>query len=78
MAFKMKGYSPFDKEHGDEPKKIYVSNKYKKGDHVSEEDLEAKFKRTGSDPKNYPQLSVEDYSKVMVDTKGPYVVQLSE
>ena len=93
MAFKMNGFSgfknvsktkygeasaAFQKNGGTDPKKIYVSKTYKEGDNVREDDLESKFKRTGSDPKNYPQLSVQDYSTVKVDEKGPYVVKLSE
>ena len=73
--------SPFNQE--DKPgrgsttgNKIRVSKKYKKGDLVSEDDLEAKFKRSGSNTKDYPQLSVQDYSPVKVDEKGPYVIKL--
>lgn len=72
----MRGYSPFDKNGDTDPKKIRVSSKYKEGDWVSEADIESKFSRTGDDPKNYPQLSAQDYSKVRVDEKGPYIVQL--
>ena len=87
MAFKMKGSpmyrnygvgGPMNKNGNTDPKKIRVSSKYKAGDNVSEDDLESKFKRTGGDSKDYPQLSVQDYSKVKVDAKGPYVVKLSE
>ena len=85
MAFKMRGYSPFDKEtrylddktNPSEGNKIRLSGNYEAGDLVSEDDLEAKFKRTGSDPKNYPQFDVADYSTVKVDDEGPYVVKLN-
>jgi len=73
--------SPFHQE--DKPSrgsttgnKIRVSKSYKKGDLISEDDLEAKFKQSGDKPKNYPQLSVQDYSPVKVDEKGPYVIKL--
>lgn len=73
--------SPFHQE--DEPSrgsttgnKIRVSKSYKKGELISEDDLEAKFKRSGGKSKDYPQLSVQDYSPVKVDEKGPYVIKL--
>ena len=50
---------------------------YKPGDYVTEDDFEAQFSLEGKDPKNYPQLSVEDYSTIKVDEKGPYVVKES-
>ena len=90
MAYKQSGWSPFTKKE-DKKKKlkkkqtedlyepsdtVRVSNKYKVGDWVSEEDLEGAFSRKGSDPKNYPQYSVEDYSKVKKDKKGNYVLGL--
>ena len=57
---------------------IRVPNKYKEGDWVSEDDFEAQFKLKGKNPKNYPQLSVQDYSRVKVDEKGPYVTKLND
>ena len=51
---------------------------YKVGDMVSEDDFEAKFKKEGNNPKNYPQLSVQDYSNVKKDKKGKYVVKLND
>jgi hypothetical protein len=50
---------------------------YKPGDYVTEDDFEAQFSLKGKDPKNYPQLSVQDYSTIKVDEKGPYVVKES-
>ena len=41
MAFKMRGYSAFTKT--DDKNKIRVSNEYKEGDLISEEDLEKSF-----------------------------------
>ena len=53
-------------------------DKYNVGDYVSEDDFEAKFKKKGNDPRNYPQLSVQDYSKVKQDKKGKYVNKLKD
>ena len=52
-------------------------DKYNVGDMVSEDDFESKFKNKGNNPKNYPQLSVQDYSNVKKDKKGKYVVKKS-
>ena len=81
----MRGYSPFDKEtrylddktNPPEGKKIRVPSNYKSGDLVSEDDLDAQFGLKTGDPKTFPQFSVEDYSTVKVDEKGPYVVKLN-
>ena len=51
-------------------------DKYNVGDLVSEDDFESKFKLKGKNPKNYPQLSVQDYSEVKEDKKGKYVNRL--
>jgi hypothetical protein len=51
---------------------------YKVGDMVSEDDFESKFKKKGNNPKNYPQLSVQDYSNVQKDKKGKYVVKRND
>tara|TARA_R110000772_G_scaffold4415_8_gene15738 strand:- start:757 stop:1944 length:1188 start_codon:yes stop_codon:yes gene_type:complete len=53
-------------------------DKYNVGDMVSEDDFEAKFKNKGNNAKNYPQLSVQDYSNVKKDNKGKYVVKLND
>ena len=45
---------------------------------VSEDDFEDKFKLKGKNPKNYPQLSVQDYSVVKQDKKGKYVEKLKD
>jgi hypothetical protein len=50
--------------------RIYVSDTNKVNTLVSEDELESKFKKTGDDPKDYPQYSVQDYSKVKVDKEG--------
>ena len=53
---------------------IRVSKKYKPGDFVEEYELEKNIKKqTGA----FPQLSVQDYSKVKSDDKGNYVVKLN-
>jgi|TARA_R100000479_G_scaffold142550_1_gene78237 hypothetical protein len=53
---------------------IRVSPKYKVGDFVEEYELEKNIKKqTGA----FPQLSVQDYSKVKSDDKGNYVVKLN-
>jgi hypothetical protein len=86
-GFKMKGFSGFGnspmkvdltKKTGEGPRanRIRVSDKYKVGDFISEDDLESKFKRKGGDPKDYPQLSVQDYSRVKKDDMGLYVEKL--
>ena len=50
---------------------IRVSRKYKPGDFVEEYELEKEIKKqTGA----FPQLSVQDYSKVEVDDKGRNIV----
>jgi hypothetical protein len=50
---------------------IRVSKKYKPGDFVEEFELEKEIKKqTGA----FPQLSVQDYSKVKVDDKGRNIV----
>ena len=85
MAFKMKGYSPFDKEtrylddktNTSGGKKIRVPSNYKSGDLVSEDDLDAQFELKTGDPKTFPQLDVSDYSRVKVDDEGPYVTKLN-
>ena len=48
---------------------------YNTGDYVSEDDFESKFKLKGNNSKNYPQLTVQDYSQVKEDKKGKYVVK---
>ena len=86
MAHKMKytkGGFPFKtdltKKKGLGPRRnesVRVSNKNKTGGYVSEDELESKFKKKGGNPKNYPQLSVQDYSKVKEDDMGKYVEPL--
>ena len=50
---------------------IRVSKKYKPGDFVEEYELEKEIKKqTGA----FPQLSVQDYSKVKVDDRGGNIV----
>ena len=48
---------------------------YKPGDYVTEDDFEAQFKKIEGYPSTFPQYSVEDYSTIQVDKKGPYVVK---
>jgi hypothetical protein len=48
---------------------------YKPGDYVTEDDFEAQFAKKEGDATTFPQLSVEDYSTIQVDKKGPYVTK---
>jgi hypothetical protein len=50
---------------------------YKPGDYVTEDDFEAQFKKIEGDASTFPQYSVQDYSTIQVDEKGPYVVKES-
>ena len=86
-GFKMKGFSGFGNSpmkadltkktgEGTRASRIRVAAKYKGGYFISEDERESKFKRKGSDPKDYPQLSVKDYSKVKKDDTGLYVEKL--
>jgi len=52
-----------------------VISGYNTGEMLQEGDLEGYFSRTGDDPKDYPQLSVQDYSPVKEDDKGKFVVK---
>ena len=69
-------------EQVDPTEKIYIKGEaglnYKEGDLVEEGDFEAQFKLSGNDPKDYPQLTVQDYSEIRVDENGPYVQKLKE
>ena len=65
-------------EQVDPTEKIYVADTYKVDDLVSEDDLEEAFKKTGNDPKDYPQLTVKDYSEIREDENGKYVEKLKE
>ena len=67
-----------EEEMKDPTEKIYIEGDYKEGDLINEDDFENQFKRTGEDPKDYPQLTVQDYSEVRVDEKGMYVQKLKE
>ena len=52
-----------------------MPNSYKEGDYVSNDDFEENFKAK----KEFPQLSVQDYSRVKKDKKGnSYVTRLKE
>jgi len=66
-------------EQVDPTEKIYyLGDAYEVGDLISEDDLEGAFKKTGNNPKDYPQLSVQDYSEVREDENGLYVQKLKE
>jgi len=54
------------------PSKIYKPN-----DYVTEDDFEKQFAQIKGDPSTFPQQSVEDYSNIQIDDKGPYVVRNS-
>ena len=89
MGYKMQGYGsktgllkiedenpPRKKDEGPVENRIYVSNHNKVGGYVEEGEFESKFKLEGDNPKDYPQISVQDYSTVKQDSKGKYVVKL--
>ena len=65
-------------EQVDPTEKIYVADTYKVDDLISEGDLEEAFKKTGNDPKDYPQLTVQYYSEIREDENGKYVEKLKE
>ena len=67
-----------DEEYIPQTKRVYLDNDYEVGDQPSEDDFEAQFKQKGDKAKNYPQLSVQDYSKVKKDNKGFYVTKLED
>jgi len=72
----MKGGPSKPKEKAMKSDTVRGFSNYDVGDMVSEDDFESKFKNKGNNPKNYPQLSVQDYSNVKEDKKGKYVVKL--
>jgi len=55
-----------------------VISGYRKGQMLMEGDLEGYFSKEGNDPKDYPQLSVQDYSPVKKDKEGKYVTRIGE
>ena len=65
-------------EQIDPTERIYGFDQYKAGDMVTEDDLEGMFEQTGNNPKDYPQLSVQDYSEVREDENGKYVEKRKE
>jgi hypothetical protein len=67
---------PRQPNEGPVEKRIYINDSNKVGGYVSEDELESKFSKKGGNPKDYPQLSVQDYSTVKKDSKGKYVVKL--
>ena len=67
---------PRQPDEGPVEKRIYVDKSNKVGGYVSEDELESKFSKKGGNPKDYPQLSVQDYSTIKQDSKGKYVVKL--
>ena len=74
--YPVKMNTPLEKEKDPREKvkdTIRVSNKYKLGDYVEEFELEDAIKKQTGD---FPQLSVQDYSKVKKDKKGNYVTKL--
>ena len=54
-----------------------TSKLYKPNDYVTEDDFEKQFAQIEGDPSTFPQQSVEDYSNIQIDDKGPYVVRNS-
>ena len=65
-------------EQVDPTNRVYGFDQYEAGDMVSEDDLEEAFTRTGNDPKDYPQFTVQNYSEVREDENGRYVEKLKE
>ena len=56
-------------------KRHMMPNSYKEGDYVSEDDFEDNFKAK----KEFPQYSVQDYSRIKKDKKGnSYVIKLKQ
>jgi hypothetical protein len=66
---------PKNKKHRDTIRINKPSKIYKKGDYVTEDDFEKQFAKKEGDASTFPQLSVEDYSTIKVDKKGPYVTK---
>ena len=56
--------------------KIRVSKKYKKGDYVSEDDLDKALKLPNK--KGQTGVSGQDFSTVKYDSRGPYVVRIND
>jgi len=84
MAFKMSGFSAFTKQTDDkkeyEPQstRIYLDGKYEVGDYAEEGDFESQFKQKKGKGNTFPQITVEDYSKVKKDDRGFYVTKLKD
>jgi hypothetical protein len=68
---------PRNKKHRDTIRINKPSKIYKPNDYVTEADFEKQFAQIEGDPSTFPQQSVEDYSTIQVDEKGPYVVRNS-
>ncbi len=71
--------SPLNQEEVDlgivKTRRHMMPNSYKEGDWVDEDDFEDNFKAK----KEFPQLSVQDYSRVKKDEKGnSYVTRLKQ
>ena len=64
-----------NKKHRDTIRINKPSKIYKPGDYVTEDDFEKQFAKKEGDASTFPQLSVEDYSTIKVDKKGPYVTK---
>tara|TARA_B100001093_G_scaffold427492_1_gene421846 strand:+ start:494 stop:982 length:489 start_codon:yes stop_codon:yes gene_type:complete len=66
-----------NKKHRDTIRINKPSKIYKPGDFVTEDDFEKQFAQIKGDSSTFPQSSVEDYSTIQTDDKGPYVVRNS-
>ena len=66
---------PKNKKHRDTIRISKPSKIYKQGDYVTEDDFEKQFAKKEGDASTFPQLSVEDYSTINIDKKGPYVTK---
>ena len=56
--------------------KVRVPSKYKTGDNVSEDDLDKALKLPNK--KGQTGVSGQDFSKVKMDAKGPYVIRIDD
>ena len=68
---------PKNKKHRDTIRINKPSKIYKPNDYVTEADFEKQFAMKEGDAATFPQYSVQDYSNIQVDDKGPYVVRNS-
>tara|TARA_R100000664_G_C2699846_1_gene100611 strand:- start:15 stop:299 length:285 start_codon:yes stop_codon:yes gene_type:complete len=89
MAFKMHGMTFHDHTRNEalggvshlkqkNQSRIPVPDSMEVGSLVSEDWLDSQFKLKAGDDATFPQLSVQDFSKVLEDSKGKYVRKLKD